>query len=149
MGTLIENQIRHSLGDSNYDRVIEWLGVMKVELVAFEEPDLYNEVLRGLKDKILDETLGGDRREMWWLIRKNRVGLIDQNLSNKSEITEQESREVSARSKPFHIVKIKLTKNSFWYLGEEDQNDFYDVMSKQTSILPDRNPLSRIEKSES
>lgn len=95
MGTLVENQIRHSLGENNYDRVIEMLGVMKEELVAFEEPDLYNQFLRDLKKKIIGEKLGGDRREMWWLVRKNRVGLIDQNLSNMSDLTEQEAKEVS------------------------------------------------------
>src|SRR5699024_1848362 len=72
MGTLVENQIKHSFGDKNYDRVIEMLGVMKEELVAFEEPDLYNQFLRRLKMKMLDEKLGGDRREMWWLIRTSR-----------------------------------------------------------------------------
>jgi ATP-dependent DNA helicase 2 subunit 2 len=81
------------------------LGVMKEELVAFEEPDLYNKFLRKLKEKILDEKLGGDRREMWWLIRKNRVGLIDQNLSNKSNLTEQEAREVSISESFLHYLR--------------------------------------------
>lgn len=95
MGTLVEDQIRHSFGESNYGRVIEMLGVMKEELVAFEEPGLYNQFLRDLKKKILGEKLGGDRREMWWLVRKNRVGLIDKNLSNMSDLTEEEAKQVS------------------------------------------------------
>lgn len=104
MGTLVENQIKHSFGDKNYDRVIEMLGVMKEELVAFEEPDLYNQFLRRLKMKMLDEKLGGDRRELWWLIRTSRVGLVDQKLSDKSDITEQEAREVSASKELFAIM---------------------------------------------
>ncbi|KAK2802621.1 ATP-dependent DNA helicase II subunit 2 [Onygenales sp. PD_10] len=92
MSIIIENQIRHSLGDANYDRAIEGLGTMKEELVAFEEPGLYNEFIRGLKGKILGDQLGGDRREMWWYIRKSRVGLIDKKLSEFSEVTEEEAK---------------------------------------------------------
>lgn len=102
MSVIIENQIRHSLGDANYDRVIEGLGVMREELVGYEEPVLYNNFIRQLKDKILKEELGGDRRELWWLIKRSRVGLIDNKLSERSEVTEQEAREVSA-SKPGFI----------------------------------------------
>ncbi|OJD19703.1 ATP-dependent DNA helicase II subunit 2 [Emergomyces pasteurianus Ep9510] len=95
MSTIIENQIRHSLGDANYDRAVEGLGTMKEELVAFEEPALYNDFIRGLKAKLLGNSLGGDRREMWWYIRKNRLGLIDKKLSDLSDVTEEEARAVS------------------------------------------------------
>ncbi|PGH15992.1 hypothetical protein AJ80_05368 [Polytolypa hystricis UAMH7299] len=94
MSSIIESQIKHSLGDVNYDRAVEGLGTMKDELVAYEEPGLYNTFIRQLKRKLLDDKLGGDRREMWWLIRKNRLGLIDKNVSEQSEVTEPEAREV-------------------------------------------------------
>ncbi|EGE84995.2 ATP-dependent DNA helicase II subunit 2 [Blastomyces dermatitidis ATCC 18188] len=92
MSAIIESQIRHSLGDANYDRAVEGLGTMKEELVAFEEPALYNDFIRGLKVKLLGNDLGGDRREMWWYIRKNRLGLIDKKLSELSDVTEEEAR---------------------------------------------------------
>ena len=63
MGAIIENQIRNSLGDANYDRVVEELGVMDV--IAYEEPSLYNDFLRHLKKTILQNELAGDRRELW------------------------------------------------------------------------------------
>ncbi|KAG5297257.1 Ku family DNA helicase [Histoplasma ohiense] len=92
MSSIIESQIRHSLGDANYDRAVEGLGTMKEELVAFEEPTLYNDFIRNLKTKLLGNDLGGDRREMWWYIRKNRLGLIDKRLSELSDVTEEEAR---------------------------------------------------------
>lgn len=95
MSSIIESQIRHSLGDINYNRAIEGLGTMKDELVGFEEPSLYNEFIRELKKKLLSDQLGGDRREMWWLIRKNRIGLIDNRVSDQSDVTEQEAKEAS------------------------------------------------------
>ncbi|KAJ5095663.1 hypothetical protein NUU61_005019, partial [Penicillium alfredii] len=93
MAGIVESQIRHSLGDANYDRVIEALGTIREELVDYEEPASYNDLLRRLKDKILREEFGGDRRELWWLVRKNRLGLIDRGVSEQSEVPEDEAKE--------------------------------------------------------
>lgn len=94
MKNIVEDQIRNSLGDANYDRVVESLGVMRDELISYEEPALYNDFLRQLKEKVLKEQLGGDRRELWWLLRKNKLGLIDRQQSDRSEVTEDEAKEV-------------------------------------------------------
>lgn len=94
MSTIVENQIKNSLGDANYDRAGEGLGTMREELIGYEEPGLYNDFIRELKTKLLDDQLNGDRREMWWLIRKNRLGLIDKKASEMSDVTEQEAQEV-------------------------------------------------------
>ena len=94
MKNIVEDQIKNSFGDANYDRVVESLGVMRDELISYEEPALYNDFLRQLKEKMLKEQLGGDRRELWWLLRKNKLGLIDRQQSDRSEVTEDEAKEV-------------------------------------------------------
>ena len=91
MAAIVEDQIRHSFGDSAYDRVVEELGVMRQEMVDLEEPSLYNDLLRELKRKIMAEELGGNRKEMWWFVRKSRVGLIDRKASQVSDVTEEEA----------------------------------------------------------
>ena len=95
MMVIVEDQVKNSLGDANYDRIVECLGVMRDELISYEEPALYNDHLKQLKDKLLKEELGGDRRELWWLIRRSKIGLIDGNQSDRSEVTEDEAKEVS------------------------------------------------------
>jgi ATP-dependent DNA helicase 2 subunit 2 len=92
MRAIVEDQIKHSLGDANYDRVIEGLGVIREELISYEEPGLYNEFLRELKEKILKEKLGGDRRELWWLLKRSKLGLIDQKQSELSDVTEEDAK---------------------------------------------------------
>lgn len=94
MEKIIEDHIRNSFGDSNYDRVVEELGVLREELIDYEEPDLYNDVIRRIKEKILEEKLGGDRQELWWLIRRSKIGLIDKSASGRSEVTEEEAKQV-------------------------------------------------------
>jgi ATP-dependent DNA helicase 2 subunit 2 len=94
MEKIIEGHIRTSFGDSNYDRAVEELGVLREELVDYEEPELYNDIIRRIKDKILKEQLGGDRQELWWLIRRSKIGLIDKSVSDRSEVTEEETKQV-------------------------------------------------------
>ncbi|KAJ5601385.1 hypothetical protein N7510_010919 [Penicillium lagena] len=98
MAGIIENLIRHSLGDANYDRVIEGLRTMRDELVDYEEPAAYNDFLRKLKEKMLSEDLGGDRKELWWLMRRNRLGLIDKEMSERSEVEAEEAKEFLSSS---------------------------------------------------
>lgn len=94
MSAIIEDQIKNSLGDMNYGRVVEGLGTMRDEMIDYEEPQLYNEFIRELKQKLLDDQLNGDRREVWWLVRRHKIGLIDNEASNHSKVTVEEAREV-------------------------------------------------------
>jgi len=76
MGAIIEEQIRSSFGVLKYEQALEELSVMREELLGFQEEGLWNEFLRGLKSKLLAGALGGDRLEMWYRIRKARLGLL-------------------------------------------------------------------------
>ncbi|KAI9717745.1 MAG: ATP-dependent DNA helicase II subunit 2 [Candelaria pacifica] len=89
MSEVITSQIKHSLGDSNYGRAVEGLRVMREELTALEEPGVYNEFMRDLKTKIFAGELNGERKDMWYEIRRNRLGLIDQKLSPLSDVSEE------------------------------------------------------------
>jgi ATP-dependent DNA helicase 2 subunit 2 len=96
MAAIIEDQVKNSYGDHSYGHVVEELGVMRSELIELEEPVLYNNVLRSLKKKIDVEELGGDRREMWYHIKRNRLELIDKRISNVADVTEEEAKEFMA-----------------------------------------------------
>ncbi|KAJ5208844.1 hypothetical protein N7449_003223 [Penicillium cf. viridicatum] len=96
MAKIIETQITHSLGHSNYDRIIEGLGTMREELVDYEEPVVYNDFVRQLKGKMLREELGGDRRELWWFVRKGKLGLIEKSEVDSSAVEEEEAQEFLA-----------------------------------------------------
>ena len=60
----------------------------------------YNDFLRRLKKTILRNELAGDRRGLWWLIRGSNVGLIEESMSELSNVTqaEQEARPQSSMS---------------------------------------------------
>ena len=96
MGTIIENYIRYSIGDSGYGRAIEAIRVMREELNDFEEPRLFNDFMRQLKKRILNGDLDGERREMWWRIRASRLGLLDKKTNPISDVSEDEAKTVSA-----------------------------------------------------
>jgi len=91
MTLIVEDQIRHSFADSAYGRALEGLGVMRQEMMELEEPILYNDMLRELKRKIMAGELGGNRKEMWMMIRSRRLGLIDTRLSEVADVTQEEA----------------------------------------------------------
>lgn len=92
LSSIIETQIKDSFGDIAYPRALEELGVMKHEMIDMEEPGAYNNFIRELKRKLLAEELGGDRREMWWEIKKNKLGLIEKKASEQSNVDEEEAK---------------------------------------------------------
>jgi len=98
LGEIIESYIKHSVGDSGYGRAVEAIRVFKEEMIELEEPDVYNTWAQGFKDKLLGDALGGDRREMWWLVRVNKLGLIHRGQSDVSSVTEEEAKTVSYAS---------------------------------------------------
>lgn len=94
MASIVEDQIRYSLGDANYERVVEYLGVVREEMIDYEAPEIYNRMIKSLKHKLLHGELGGDRREMWWLLKRRELGLIDKERSEWSAVTDDEARRV-------------------------------------------------------
>lgn len=96
MGDIIRTYIRYSVGDSGYGRAIEAMRVMREEMLELEEPEIWNDFIKALKRDLLRsaECLGGERREMWWLTRGNRLGLIDRRMSEVSDVGEEEAKDV-------------------------------------------------------
>jgi ATP-dependent DNA helicase 2 subunit 2 len=95
MSVIVQSYIRHSVGTSAYYRAVEAIRVMKEEMVDFELPDVFNDFIRDLKKKILGDELGENRGEMWYNIRVNKLGLIDNKLSELSNVTPEEAKTVS------------------------------------------------------
>ncbi|KAI9882434.1 MAG: mitochondrial import inner membrane translocase subunit TIM14 [Watsoniomyces obsoletus] len=93
LGDIITERIKHSLGDNSYSQALEALGVMREEMIAYEEPGLFNDFVTHLKILILGDQLNGDRSEMWWFIRTRKVGLITRKESDVVDVTEEEGRE--------------------------------------------------------
>ncbi|KAI9672756.1 MAG: ATP-dependent DNA helicase II subunit 2 [Alyxoria varia] len=95
LSKIIENWISQSVGNSNYERAIEGIGVLREECIELEEPGAANRFIKGLKEKLLKEELGGDRLEFWWRFKQAKVGLIEKKDSSTSDVTEEDARKVS------------------------------------------------------
>ncbi|KAK8246210.1 protein Ku80 [Phyllosticta capitalensis] len=92
LAQVIHAYIKDSMGCSGYGRAVEAIRVFKEEMVELEEPRIFNDFLRGLKERITNEELGMNRREMWYLAKANRLGLIDKRVSEVSDVTEDEAK---------------------------------------------------------
>ncbi|OAA73951.1 Spen like and like SPOC, protein [Cordyceps fumosorosea ARSEF 2679] len=93
MGDIVESLVADSFADSRYARAIECLGVLREELVAMEEPGLYDAFVRGFKGRLLSGALGGDRRDFWLKVRWARLGLVEAGQSEVSTVTAEEAEE--------------------------------------------------------
>ena len=89
---IIFDWIRHSVGDSGYGQAVGGIRVMREEMLEMEEPGLYNDMLEELKKKALGEELGGERREMWFRVRVNRLGLIQKRETEQSAVGEEDAK---------------------------------------------------------
>jgi ATP-dependent DNA helicase 2 subunit 2 len=91
MTAVVQEQIKNSFGDSKYNQALEGISTMRQAMIEMEEPKQYNDMLRGLKAKLLAGELGGQRKEMWYMIRSHRVGLIDKKKSPVSDVTAEQA----------------------------------------------------------
>jgi ATP-dependent DNA helicase 2 subunit 2 len=97
MGEVICSLIKESFGDKNYDQAMENIGVMREQMIGLEMPQLYNDFLRDLKNKLNSEVLGGDRRDMWHKIRwSGKLGLITRDESETSTVSKDDAQSVGA-----------------------------------------------------
>ena len=69
---------------------------MREEMEELEEPEIWNDFVREVKKELLGGQLGGNRKEMWWLVRGKKIGLIDKRCSTLSDVGEEEAANVSS-----------------------------------------------------
>ena len=93
LSMIIESQIKDSFADQAYQSALEKLRVLREEMIETEEPGAYNDFVKILKKKLSGEELNGDRREMWWHIKKEKLGLIPKSVSSPSNVTDDEAKE--------------------------------------------------------
>ncbi|KAJ0109198.1 hypothetical protein J7T55_009529 [Diaporthe amygdali] len=96
MGGVVQSLIRESMGDKNYQRAIENIGTLRQACIDLEVPELYNDFLRDLKQKILSNALGEKREDMWNELRitaRGSLGLITESQSEVSNITEDQAKQ--------------------------------------------------------
>ena len=134
--------MKHSVGDSSYGRAVEAIRVFKEEMIEMEEPDLFNEWIRRFKERLLKAELGGDRKEMWWLVRVHKLGLIHRGLSDVSKVSEEDAKAVSPKNEGhkssnthhfivhFGKVELKLPRSTIIEINRKLPGLHYHLCSK-------------------
>lgn len=98
LAEIIRDKIRHSVGDSGYGVALAAIKVMRDEMTDLENAEVYNGFMKALKRELLGGQLGGDRLEMWYLVRKEKVGLIlDRDVPGGEASEEFATRFLSSR----------------------------------------------------
>ncbi|KAF2403626.1 ATP-dependent DNA helicase II subunit 2 [Trichodelitschia bisporula] len=92
-GEVAEGYVRDSTGDSGYARAIEALRVMREKVEEFEEPGIWNTWITGFNKKLAGGDLGGDRREMVYLLKVNRLGELEEGVETGEKEADGEEAE--------------------------------------------------------
>lgn len=94
MGEIAREIIKeYTTGGHNYERAMEILKLMRYEMIECEEPESYNKFIRVLKKDLLNGSLGGDSKALWFRIRKANQGLINNEQASSSEVSVSEANE--------------------------------------------------------
>jgi ATP-dependent DNA helicase 2 subunit 2 len=77
------------------ERIVENIRVLRTELLEHEVPAFYNDFARDFKQKLVKGEFAIDKRILWFQLKKGRVGLIDNEALEKSDVSKEEAEEVS------------------------------------------------------
>ena len=75
---LVEKQISSGFGENNSARAIEYLGVMRKELLELEMPTLYKDAIGKLKEKVLSGKYG-PQTNFWYDVKRAGLAPINKN----------------------------------------------------------------------
>jgi ATP-dependent DNA helicase 2 subunit 2 len=96
MGDITRELIKSHEGASAgtiVEQALENIRVMREEMLQYEDPDSYNKFIRALKKDLLNGNLGENRRELWLKIKWAKLGLIDNEVEEKSNVSVAEAHE--------------------------------------------------------
>jgi len=94
MAEIVRRLVTESTANLKYDRAIENLKVLREQMLEFEMPEVYNDFIRDFKKRLAAEQLGGNRKEFWFLVMRQKLGLIDKGTLEISDVLEEDAREV-------------------------------------------------------
>lgn len=94
MGAITRQLIEVSTGNSKFNQAMENIRIMRYELIECEEPGAYNNFIRDLKRDLLSGKLGESRKELWFALRKAKLGLISSEEAPLSDVSQAQATEV-------------------------------------------------------
>jgi ATP-dependent DNA helicase 2 subunit 2 len=100
MAQIIYKMVADIPTGGSIDRVAENMRVLRTDLLDLEMPDIYNDFIRDFKLKLVSGELfksefASNKRELWFLIKSTKLGLIDKEVSEHSTISKEEAAQVS------------------------------------------------------
>ncbi|KAH8664991.1 SPOC like C-terminal domain-containing protein [Tricladium varicosporioides] len=101
MSRIICEIVKDTTGETGDDRALENIRVLREELMALETPEIYNDFMQEFKRKLLKGDLGGERKEFFLKLRFARLGLVDSDMLEHSEVSPEEAVE-------FYSLSTKL-----------------------------------------
>lgn len=88
MGAIVDRLVQESIRSSYYEKALECLGELRRGAVEDDEPALFNEILRSMRDRYSS----GQHAAFWRSIVRRGITLISNTENSTSLVTEEASR---------------------------------------------------------
>ena len=100
MAEVIYKMVANTLTDGSFDIVTANMRVLRSQMMDLEMPEIYNDFIRAFKQKLIagelfENNFASNERELWFRVKSKRLGLIDKEVSEHSDISKEEAAQVS------------------------------------------------------
>ena len=99
LSNIVEQQIRSGFGENNSARAIEYLTVMRSEMLEFEMPSLYKDAIGKLRDKVLSGKFG-PQSSFWDDVKRAGLAPINKDELNVDDCMPAEEAATFMSKKP-------------------------------------------------
>ncbi|TVY31768.1 ATP-dependent DNA helicase II subunit [Lachnellula subtilissima] len=106
MAQIIYKMVARTPTDGSFDMVTANMRVLRSQMMDLEMPEIYNDFIRAFKQKLIADELfenefASNKRELWFRVKSKRLGLIDKEVSEHSDISKEEAAQ-------FYVLSTEL-----------------------------------------
>lgn len=100
MAKIIYQMAANTATRGSFDMVTANMRVLRSQMMDLEMPEMYNDFIRAFKQKLVagelfENEFASSKRELWFCVKSKRLGLIDTEVSEHSDISKEEAAQVS------------------------------------------------------
>ncbi|TVY18689.1 ATP-dependent DNA helicase II subunit 2 [Lachnellula arida] len=107
MAKIIYKMVANTAIGGSFDMVTENMRVLRSQMMDLEMPEIYNGFIRDFKQKLVagelfENEFASNKRELWFrVVKSKRLGLIDTEVSEHSDISKEEAAQ-------FYVLSTEL-----------------------------------------
>ncbi|TVY32195.1 ATP-dependent DNA helicase II subunit [Lachnellula occidentalis] len=106
MAKIIYKMVADTPIGGSFDMVTANMRVLRSQMMDLEMPEIYNDFIQSFKQRLVagelfENEFASNKRELWFAVKSKRLGLIDKEVSEHSDISKEEATQ-------FYVLSTEL-----------------------------------------